>query len=118
MNPEQLKNFHQKLVKNKWEPSVEKSIDRIENNIDWWTKYQDYAEHIQEIFQIIAFISVFFNYKVLTGASIAIAGALNRGITNSIKKQNELKSERKSIYHDIGVDKYLPHPSTDEENKV
>lgn len=118
MSDHSITSFQQRLIKSKWEPSVENLISRIDYNLEWWSRYQDYMEHIQEFFQIIAFISVFFNYKIITGASIALSGALSRAITNSNKKQSELKSERKSIYHEIGVDKYLPHPTSDVKNEV
>ena len=104
-----LNEFQKRLIKSKLEPSIENSIERIDRNIKWWSHYQDYIEHIQEIFLVLAFISVFFDYKVITGASIALSGSLSRAITNSIKRQNELKNERKTIYKDVGVDKYLPH---------
>lgn len=113
-----LNNFQIKLITTRWEPSVDRSIERIETNIEWWSRYQDTIEHIQELFCIISFISVFFEYKVITGASIAISAALSRAITNSIKKQGELKNERKSVYKDIGMDKYLPNIHESASQKV
>lgn len=115
MDKSVLNNFQSKLIATRWEPSIEKAIERIDKNIEWWSRYQDIIEHAQEIFCMLAFISVFFDYKIFTGASIAISGGLNRAVTNSIKKQSELKSERKSIYSDAGVDKFLPN--TNEQDK-
>lgn len=105
---EMIEKFREKEIEKRLLPSIDTRIESLYRNIKWWSRYQDTLEHVKEVILLFAFISIFFDYKIVTGGFIAITGTLDRAIGNSAKKQEILKNELRAQYKELGINDLMP----------
>lgn len=109
-----LHNFKTSILKEQVIPCIRKDISDIINDRRRWSKIQTIYEYLRDIIIVASFISVFFDYKVITGLLISLTGYFIKLTSHAENKEKELTKRLDEYLSQLGITQLIPNISLSE----
>ena len=117
-----MNDFKTSVLKDQIIPCIKKDITDIINDRRRWSKVQIVYEYLRDIIIVASFISVFFNYKVVTGLLVSLTGYFIKLASHADSEEKKLTKKLDLYLSQLGITQLIPDvnlfENEDNKNKI